>query len=67
MAAFFEELRGLGDIEGQNLIIERYSGEGGSERFPDLAREVASRNPDVIVAQTNPVALAVRAATRTIP
>ena len=26
--AIFEELRRLGDIEGQNLIVERYSGEG---------------------------------------
>ena len=64
---FFEELRRLGDIEGQNLIVERYSGEGRPESFPDLAREVAGRNPDVIVAISNPVALAVRAATATIP
>jgi putative ABC transport system substrate-binding protein len=26
--AFWEELRRLGDIEGQNLTVERYSGEG---------------------------------------
>jgi hypothetical protein len=26
--AFFEELRRLGDVEGQYLIVERYSGEG---------------------------------------
>jgi putative ABC transport system substrate-binding protein len=65
--AFFKELRRLGDVEGQNLTIERYSGEGRPEGFPDLAREVVGRNPDVIVAQTNPVALAVRAATGTIP
>jgi hypothetical protein len=25
---FFEELRRLGDVEAQNLIVERYSGEG---------------------------------------
>ena len=64
---FFEELRRLGDVEGPNLIVERYSGEGRPEGFPDLARHVVSRNPDVIVASTNPVALAVRAATGTIP
>src|ERR1700730_5386958 len=64
---FFEELRRLGDVEGQNLIVERYSGEGRPERFADLAREVAGRNPDVIVASTNPVALAARAANGTIP
>jgi hypothetical protein len=44
---FFEELRRLGDIEGQNLIVERYSGEGRPEGYPDLAREVAGRNPEV--------------------
>jgi len=64
---FFEELRRLGDVEGQNLILERYSGEGHPERFAALAREIAGRNPDVIVASTNPVALAARAANSTIP
>jgi putative ABC transport system substrate-binding protein len=64
---FFEELRRLGDVEGRNLTVERYSVEGQPEGFADLAREVASRNPDVIVAITNSVALAARAATDTIP
>jgi len=64
---FFDELRRLGDVEGQNLTLERYSGEGRPEGFSDLAREVAGRNPDVIVAISNQVALAVRAATGTIP
>ena len=65
--AFFAELRRLGDVEGQNLSIERYSGEGRPAGYADLAREIAGRNPDVIVAITNPLALAVRAATGTIP
>jgi putative ABC transport system substrate-binding protein len=64
---FFEELRRLGDVEGQNLIVERYSGEGRPDRFADVAREVAGRNPNVIVAISNPVVLAARAATGTIP
>jgi putative tryptophan/tyrosine transport system substrate-binding protein len=64
---FFEELRRLGNLEGQNLIVERYSGEGKPEGYADLAREVAGRNPDVIVAISNLVALAVRAATGTLP
>jgi ABC-type uncharacterized transport system substrate-binding protein len=65
--AFFSELRSLGDVEGQNLMIERYTGEGRPASHADLAREVVSRNPEVIVASTGPVALAVRAATATIP
>jgi putative ABC transport system substrate-binding protein len=64
---FFEQLRRLGDVEGQNLTVERYSGEGRPKGFPDLAREVAGRDTDVIVAITNPIALAVRAATGTTP
>jgi putative ABC transport system substrate-binding protein len=50
--AFFEELRSLGDIEGQNLTIERYSGEGRPEGYADLFREVVNRHPDLIVAFT---------------
>ena len=65
--AFLEELRRLGDVEGQNLTVERYSGEGHPEGYADLARKVVDRNPDVIIAITNPIALAVRAATGRIP
>jgi putative tryptophan/tyrosine transport system substrate-binding protein len=65
--AFFEELRRLGDVEGQNLVVERYSGDGHPERYADIAREIIDRNPELIVAATNPIALAVRAATDTIP
>src|SRR5436190_9767112 len=65
--AFFGELRRLGYVEGQNLIIERYSAEGHHERYADLAREIVSRNPDVIVTGTNPVVIAFKAATSTIP
>jgi putative tryptophan/tyrosine transport system substrate-binding protein len=65
--AFFAELRRLGDVEGQNLMIERYTGEGRPANHADRAREVVSRNPEVIVASIGPVALAVRAATAAIP
>src|ERR1700751_4822900 len=65
--AFFGELRRLGYVEGQNLIIERYSAEGHHERYADLIREIVGRNPDVIVTGTNPVVIALAAATSTIP
>ena len=64
--AFWEELRRLGDIEGQNLIVERYSGEGRPKRFANLAREVGGANPEVIVAIAG-MTSAVSAATGTIP
>jgi putative ABC transport system substrate-binding protein len=37
--ALFGELRRLGYIEGQNLIVERYSGEN-KMHYAELAREV---------------------------
>jgi putative ABC transport system substrate-binding protein len=42
---FFEELRRLGNIEGQNLIVERYSGEGKPDGYADLAREATISAP----------------------
>jgi putative ABC transport system substrate-binding protein len=40
--AFWEELRRLGDVEGKNLTVERYSGEGGPRATPiSLARSSA--------------------------
>jgi putative tryptophan/tyrosine transport system substrate-binding protein len=65
--AFFGELRRLGYVEGENLIIERYSAEGHHERYADLAREIVSRSPDLIVTGTNPVVTIFTAATSRIP
>jgi putative tryptophan/tyrosine transport system substrate-binding protein len=65
--AIFEELRRLGEVEGQTLTVERYSGDGRPGGFADLARDVVNRNPQLIVALTDPVALALRAATGSIP
>ena len=65
--AFFGELRRLGYVEGENLIIERYSAEGHHERYADLARQIVASKPDVIVTGTNPVVIAFKAATGTIP
>jgi putative ABC transport system substrate-binding protein len=64
--AILEELRRLGDVEGQNLIVERYSAEGRTAGYADLAREVVTRKPDVIVAATA-ITQAVNAAAPTIP
>jgi putative tryptophan/tyrosine transport system substrate-binding protein len=65
--AFFVELRRLGYVEGQNLIIERYSADGHHERYADFARTIVARKPDLIVTGTNPVVIAFRAATSAIP
>ena len=46
--AFVHGLRDLGYIEGRNLILERRSAEGKSERIPEIAAELVGRAPDVI-------------------
>jgi len=65
--AFFGELRRLGYVEGQNLVIERYSAEGHHERYADIAQQIVASNPNVIVTGTNPVVLAFKAITSTAP
>ena len=65
--AFWQELHRLGDAEGQNLIVDLYSGEGRPEGFADLAREVVRGSPEVIVAIAGSITSAISAATDTIP
>ena len=65
--AFLRELRRLGNVEGQNLVIERYSGEGRTEHYFELVSEVVSRNPDVIFANTSLLVRRLKQATVTIP
>jgi putative tryptophan/tyrosine transport system substrate-binding protein len=64
---FYETLRGLGDTEGGNLVVERYSAGGRSERFASLAAEVVSHNPDVIVSNLNALIKTFMMTTTTIP
>jgi putative tryptophan/tyrosine transport system substrate-binding protein len=61
----FTELRRLGYVEGQNLVVERYSGQG--HYSPDLARAVVSSNPNLIFAEPNRVVRDLLALTDTIP
>ena len=63
----FEELTRLGYVEGRNLLIERYSGEGRAAHYPELAREIVSRNPDLIIAFSPFLVLDLKAVTSTIP
>jgi putative tryptophan/tyrosine transport system substrate-binding protein len=65
--AFVGEFRRLGHVEGQNLIFDRYSGEGHPERYEKLARHVVTRRPDVIFAVGNPMARPLKSASATIP
>jgi ABC-type uncharacterized transport system substrate-binding protein len=65
--AFFEELSRLGHVEGQNLKVERYSGEGQPERYAELARNVVNTHPDLILAVGGQLSLDFKMATTTIP
>jgi ABC-type uncharacterized transport system substrate-binding protein len=67
LRAFFGEMRRLGYVEGQNLVVERRSALGRPERFPEIAAEVVRLNPDVIVVGPNRMARAFQVATSTIP
>ena len=63
----FEELNRLGFIEGQNLVVERYSAEGRRERHVELARQVVGTHPDLILLFSTSQAFAFKAATTEIP
>jgi len=65
--AFFEELSRLGYVEGQNLGVERYSGDGRTERYAVLARDVVNTRPDLILAVGGRLSLDLKSATTTIP
>ena len=55
-------LRDLGYIEGENIIIEYRFAEQQYDRFPQLAAELVSLNPDVIITSTTTGVLAAHTA-----
>ena len=57
----------MGYVEGDNLLIEGFSGEGRAAYFPDLAQDVVRRKPDVIISNTTFLTVDFKAATTTIP
>ena len=65
--AFREGLRGLGYVEGQNIVLEWRLAEGRYDRLPDLAADLVRRRVDVIVADSTPGIQAAKQATATIP
>ena len=64
---FFRELRQLGYAEGQNLVIERFSGEGRVETYPKLASDVSVSNPDLVFVISVSLVAALKQITSTIP
>jgi putative ABC transport system substrate-binding protein len=66
-SALFKELRRLGYVEGQTIVVERYSGAGRTEHYSELANEVVRHKPDLIVTITSRMVLNFKAATTAIP
>jgi ABC-type uncharacterized transport system substrate-binding protein len=64
---FREGLRGLGYVEGRNVVLEHRSAEGRFDRLPELAAELVGLRVDVIVAVVTQASLAAKNATKTIP
>jgi putative ABC transport system substrate-binding protein len=62
-----DSLRDHGWIEGKNLIVDYRSAEGRAERLSALAAELVTLKPDLLVAPSPQVALALKSATATIP
>jgi putative tryptophan/tyrosine transport system substrate-binding protein len=65
--AFFEALRDLGWIEGQNIVIEYRWAEGGLDRLPSLANELVRLKVDLMVTRAGSAVQAAKSATTTIP
>jgi putative tryptophan/tyrosine transport system substrate-binding protein len=64
---FFDQMRTLGWIEGQNIAYDRVFADDQVATLPRLAAELVSRKPELIFAPPPVAALAARKATRTIP
>jgi putative ABC transport system substrate-binding protein len=67
LRAFLGELRRLGYVEGDNLLIERFSGGGRSERYHELVDGVVHANPDAVLTTSSDLLLEFKALTATIP
>ena len=64
---FFDEMRQLGWVEGQNIAYDRVYADDQHQTLPRLAAEMVARKPDLIYAPPTSAALAAKQATQTIP
>jgi putative ABC transport system substrate-binding protein len=67
MAAFRQQLRDLGWVEGRNIRLEMRWADGNADRLPTLAADLVALGVDVIVTQGSPATRAAKQVTTTIP
>lgn len=60
-------LRGLGWIEGRNLVLDVHYAEGKAERLPSLVAQVLKKDYDVLIPLSESAIRATTSATSTIP
>ena len=67
VSAFTQALAGLGWTDGRNVRMDVRSYGGDIDRIRALARELVSLQPDIILASSTAVTVALQRETRTIP
>jgi len=67
LAAFRRGMRDLGWIDGDQFVIEPRYADGNPSRLPEFAAELVRSRVDVLLAGSNPGALAAKNATVAIP
>ena len=65
--AFFDELRQLGIVEGQQLTVDPRGFKTREDRYPALAVELVASGANAILAAGDAAIAAAQAATRTLP
>jgi putative ABC transport system substrate-binding protein len=65
--AFWQTLRELGRVEGQNLVRDIRGAGGEPERLPSILAEILAARPDVIVTVSPQPARAAKIATSSVP
>jgi putative ABC transport system substrate-binding protein len=67
LAGFRQGLERLGWVEGRNIRIDYRFAAGRTDRFQSLAKELVALQPEVILANSTPIATALQRETRAIP
>jgi putative ABC transport system substrate-binding protein len=67
LEAFWQEMRKLGWIEGENIIVEYRFADQKRERIPQLAADLVRLKVDLIVVSGGPAPLVAKRATIIVP